>query len=558
MGVAVRLCSGNPITDPFHNEDKYMVLISRMNIGQKLLTSPLLVLVFMLGMGVMTYLALVSQRDDTLLRIKANIEQFETYVEIGRSLADTHANAYRTLNQVSLFGNTDEGQAQFNNYVNRIAELAGSLESNAEAVDILAAINQYLTYVSFARDMISIDVSGATNGFEDAAKSFENVNLAVVDMLSKSREQNAQALSSAQEQIDFTITSFEILIAIAAIVSVVVSLFFSRTIKGQIEEVGKGVSKAAQGDLTVQIPVRTRDELGEMAEEFNAFLESQKSLIGHIVNSSEQVSGSAHQLAEVSSQTNALTSRQHSATDQVATAIAEMTATVQEVARNAGQAAGAAAEADDHAKTGNRMVNNAMEAIRVLAGDVKSAAQVIEKLEQDTAGIGTILDVIKSIADQTNLLALNAAIEAARAGEQGRGFAVVADEVRTLASRTQKSTEEIQAMIEKVQAGSRDAVEVMARGQSKAEETVERAAEASESLESITRAVASINDMNTQIASAAEEQSAVTEEINQNVNTISEIANETATSSQQNYSASQQLSSLAQELTEKVRRFRIA
>ncbi|QKQ28087.1 hypothetical protein HUE57_18690 [Candidatus Reidiella endopervernicosa] len=203
------------------------------------------------------------------------------------------------------------------------------------------------------------------------------------------------------------------------------------------------------------------------------------------------------------------------------------------------------------------MVEHTIDVINTLASEVEHAASVIHTLEQESADIGTVLDVIRGIAEQTNLLALNAAIEAARAGEQGRGFAVVADEVRSLASRTQTSTQEIDEMISRLQSGAADAVKAMESSSNQAQAGVEQAAEAGSSLDAITNAVAQINDMNTQIASAGEEQSAVAEEINRNIVTISSVADETAGGAVQTSNASAEVARLSEQLQALVQQFRI-
>ncbi|MES9848328.1 MAG: methyl-accepting chemotaxis protein, partial [Candidatus Thiodiazotropha sp.] len=234
--------------------------------------------------------------------------------------------------------------------------------------------------------------------------------------------------------------------------------------------------------------------------------------------------------------------KQHEQTTQVATAMTEMSATVHEVAQNTTQTAEAARQADQQANSGRDVVNAVTSSIDSLASEVGRAVETVQHVEQDSERIGSVLDVIRGIADQTNLLALNAAIEAARAGEQGRGFAVVADEVRTLAKRTQDSTEEIQEMIESLQTGVRETVTVMETSQQQAAESVDQAGRAHEALEEITRVVDTISQMSSQIATAAEEQSAVAEDINRNIVDITHVAEATSQDSAKSYDASEAMS----------------
>ncbi len=239
------------------------------------------------------------------------------------------------------------------------------------------------------------------------------------------------------------------------------------------------------------------------------------------------------ELSDGAHRTSVGTRSQQHEVELVATAMNEMSATVQEVAKNASNAAVAATSADDQAKQGKQVVTATIEAIDNLASGVEQASEAIDTVENDSETISTVLDVIRGIADQTNLLALNAAIEAARAGEQGRGFAVVADEVRSLAARTQESTREIQGMIERLQSGTQSAAKLMADSKVRANEAVEQAAEAGAALETITEAVDTINMMNSQIATASEQQSSVAEEINQNVVRIAQVVEETAATAEQ-------------------------
>lgn len=312
-----------------------------------------------------------------------------------------------------------------------------------------------------------------------------------------------------------------------------------------------------EGDLTKRLTSDRADEVGQIATRFNTFLSKLQAMISQVVMSVQKVSDSSEHTADIAIRTNQGVHRQMSEIELVATAVHEMTATAQDVARNATQAAQAAHHADGAANQGMQIVQNTSDSISALASEIGRAVGVVQSLAADSENINAILTTIRGIAEQTNLLALNAAIEAARAGEQGRGFAVVADEVRNLAQKTQQATQEIQSMIQQLQSGTRQVVQVMEDSRNKTEESVGHAAEAAQALHTITKAVSVINDMNTQIASAAEEQSAVAEDINRNVTNIGQVANEVAGGATESSQASAELTKLAEQQRRLINQFRV-
>ncbi len=334
--------------------------------------------------------------------------------------------------------------------------------------------------------------------------------------------------------------------------------FMSLGISNPIKRTVNAMNDIAEGegDLTMRLDENGKDEIAMLATAFNQFVEKVRKTVSQVAGSTAQLASAAEELDTITRETTEGVLQQQNETEQVATAMNEMTATVQEVARHAGEAAAFAQSANQESVSGKNIVSETTSVINKLASEIEQSANVINDLEADSENIGSVLDVIKGIAEQTNLLALNAAIEAARAGEQGRGFAVVADEVRTLASRTQQSTEEIQNMIERLQRNSRQAVEVMQASKECAGASVEKANEASTSLTAITQAVTNISDMNVQIATAAEEQSSVSEEINRNISNINDVVRQTAEGTGQISDASSELAKLSNDLQQLVSQFK--
>ncbi|MCX2543021.1 methyl-accepting chemotaxis protein [Pseudomonas sp. COW5] len=319
----------------------------------------------------------------------------------------------------------------------------------------------------------------------------------------------------------------------------------------------KVAERVASGDLTHNLISQRRDELGQLQRSMQSMTQGLRELIGGISDGVTQIASAAEELSAVTEQTSAGVNNQKVETDQVATAMNEMAATVQEVARNAEEASEAAVAADQQAREGDKVVGEAIAQIERLATEVGHSTEAMGELKRESDKIGSVLDVIKSVAQQTNLLALNAAIEAARAGEAGRGFAVVADEVRSLAQRTQKSTEEIEELIVGLQNGTQQVATIMDNSRTLTDSSVELTRRAGGSLESITRTVSAIQAMNQQIAAAAEQQSAVAEEINRSVLNVRDVSDQTSAASEETAASSVELARLGTHLQTLVGRFKV-
>nr|WP_122582293.1 methyl-accepting chemotaxis protein [Pseudomonas viridiflava] len=346
-------------------------------------------------------------------------------------------------------------------------------------------------------------------------------------------------------------------ILLVLVLGILAAVIITRQITRPLQETLAIVDRIASGDLTHNEVVTRRDELGVLQQGIQRMGATLRDLISGIRDGVTQIASAAEELSAVTEQTSAGVNSQKIETDQVATAMHEMSATVHEVARNAEQASVAAADADKEARAGDKVVGEAIGQIERLAAEVVRSSDAMTVLEQESDKIGKVMDVIKAVAEQTNLLALNAAIEAARAGEAGRGFAVVADEVRGLAQRTQQSTEEIESLVAGLQNGTRQVSEIMLGSRTLTDSSVELTRKAGVSLESITRTVSNIQAMNQQIAAAAEQQSSVADEISRSIVNVRDVSEQTAEASEETAASSVELARLGGQLQMLVSHFRV-
>lgn len=437
--------------------------------------------------------------------------------------------------------------------------------TNQQTIDSIKAKNTSISLQPADTKGVTAALSG-DRGFDiftdyrniAVLSAYTPINILGLNWALMSEIDEAEAFAAADE-ISNQITTFSIIITLVlAAIGIVIGTLFATSITRPIISLSHTLQEIEeQSNLTIRSDIKSADEIGEAAKALNNMLAKFQNSLLEVSNATSQIAAASEETSAITQQTSQTIDEQQSQTEQVATAMNEMTATVQEVSINITSTAEAAEDANLETSKGSSVVNSTISAIQQLASQIDSSTNVIHQLEKDSEDISAVMDVIRGVAEQTNLLALNAAIEAARAGEQGRGFAVVADEVRTLAARTQTSTEEINQVITKLQAGSQEAVNVMNSSRDQAQSLVEQAQEAGQSLNSISQAVDRINDMSTHIATAAEEQNAVAEEINSNIVSINNMSHDTSVGAQQTAQASDDLAQLATQLQSLVNQFRV-
>jgi len=458
-----------------------------------------------------------------------------------------------------------------NEVKNRMTEISGkmailteeagsSVEMVAELEEKINSINELLNGADGVIALKQQKLTAAVAAEKMLAKAEQQTTDAVSalnQLLAKARTAAGDIQSEAESSVSNAILMIFIVVVISIALAAGIALLTVRSITTPLAKVNEVLGIVASGDLTKRLDDSAADEFGELARNCNKVISNLRQLIQGIISRSTQLAAASEQTSAITVQSTQSIREQKSQVTQAATATTEMSSTSQGVMQSSSDALAEIKHADSEAERVKGISNNNKQTILQLSQEVEQASKVINKLHQDSASIGSILDVIRGIAEQTNLLALNAAIEAARAGEQGRGFAVVADEVRSLASKTQSSTQEIQSMIQALQNGAQAAVEAMNKGRRQAENCVAQTEVADQALDSITHAVHLAHDMSEQISHAAREQNHVSHEISKLLESIVNIAEETAAGAEQTSDSSHEVARLAEELRLSVDQFKV-
>jgi methyl-accepting chemotaxis protein len=484
--------------------------------------------------------------DQANLQFKVQVQEWKNVLLRGKQPADRD----------KFWGQFEDQERQVQDTLGQLSAMAGLDAATRFQVDKLREEHRALgvayrkgrdAFVAAGGDPVAGDQ--AVKGVDRAAS--EQMSELVLSLRKLSDAQSVSISRTADQTI---LIGTLVMLASALLVGVLTLWMVNRNIVGPISMLIEYVAQLSQGRFSERVSITRQDELGRLAVAANTLRDFLADTFTRLKRSTSDLDSAGGELKAIAALMAQGTHEQFERTDQVATAMTEMSATAQEVARHAAQAAQAADEADRSSQDGGKVMSATITAITQMRAEISNTADVIRRLESDSGRIGKVLEVIRGIAEQTNLLALNAAIEAARAGDAGRGFAVVADEVRTLAQRTAASTAEINQIISSVQTGAIDAAQAIESGQARSQESVDQVALAGSSLQRITTAVEAIRDMNRQIATAAEEQTSVAEDISRNLTEITAIATTNQSNVQRTQTASEDLHGLSMGLNDVISR----
>mgnify|MGYP001330374902 FL=1 len=539
-----------------------MNFLMKLSVGQKILLIPIIGAVSFALFIIIN--SVVSTQNASKLRIAQNID-FPA-LQLSTSALTNMEKVRDTLASSVTTGDT-EAISEASNKADAVRDDLRAIVSIDPALnnDVTPILQAFNTYQELAIPLTS-SVLDNTADFATLGEQLEVMNDRYEDAIAQLNQFKRSRQATFEEAFEQYNAAQDFLFWLGIGMGIVTTLVLfgtaipvTRMITGNLSRVVQSLREISKddGDLTIRIETAAQDEVGDLVKYFNRFMDKLQRVVKDIVDTTLPLSDLAQNLNQLTDTTNKNISQQQGAATHAKDAVDNMNQSVIAVAESAAEAARAADEASSASSNGQSVVNNTVQSIQNLAKNVEETSHVIRQLENDSNQVGVVLDVIKGIAEQTNLLALNAAIEAARAGEQGRGFAVVADEVRTLASRTQQSTEEIQKTIEQLQSAAHKAVEVMSTGTSQAEGSVSEANKAGDSLVVIAQTINRISAMNGQIASSTDDQQAVARQIVGFVDEINARTDETSNNSKQLASASTELAGLAKNLENIARQFRV-
>lgn len=538
-------------------------MFSKLALKQKMALGFGVLLAIMAALGVIGYRA-VNTLDDLSNKVVTTAEKKEMTqsMETGIEKQVVGVRGFLLTGKEDLLNRDQEGQQEFRENAEKLQQL---LETEKGKRLFAACEDKMREFRAVADKEIGLRREGKTQEATDLAFSSQSGQIrkelreVVADL---NALENEMKIAAMDEQTKAENTSRMLFVGVSIVgfvLAIVIAVVITRTLSNDIRQVSERIRDVAEGegDLTKRLPINTDDEIGELCRWFNTFMNKLHNVISQVAGTAEHVASASEEISSSSTQQSQSAETQKDQTAQVATAMQEMSSTVLQVSENSGRASEASRNAAETARQGGAIVEETLAKMRIIAESVSNTAKKVEELGKNSDQIGRIIGVIDDIADQTNLLALNAAIEAARAGEQGRGFAVVADEVRKLAERTTSATKEIAQMIQTVQSETKIAVEAMEEGTKQVEAGVETTARAGDSLKEIIHMSEQVGEMITHIATAATQQSSATEEINNNMEQIARLVKESAEGAKQSAQACQDLSGLALDLQQMVGNFKL-
>ncbi len=542
-----------------------LMLMQRLKLSQKLFVVPLILIG---GTAIVIIISIVSLSKSSEAVTELYERRMTRALDVYDILMD-FSEASSGLNKIIIWNRSKYDKAKINELTNstfkkidealrQLAQLEASAQLYKGRYQKLIDVgNELKKNAQTIIDLAEYDLNAATMALSTIDEKYSAIHKELNELAENQRDNAKQKYFTTTEGINSTEFNILIIFGIVLVVSIYTTIKINKMILQPINETVKVIRNVSEGDFTQSVEVTTKDEIGEMAENVNAMIIKLRNVLEEVTVSSATIAGATTEISSSTEQMSAGAQEQTSQAGEVASAVEEMTKTIVENSKNALQTAETARKAKDTAEEGGQIVKETIEGMKRIADVVKRSAETVQALGKASDQIGEIISVIDDIADQTNLLALNAAIEAARAGEQGRGFAVVADEVRKLAERTTKATKEIATMIRQIQNETKGAVVSMAEGTQKVDEGIALADKAGIALVKIVQISQQVTDMVNQIAAASEQQSSASEQISKNIEAISTVTQQTASGIQQIARSAEDLNRLTEQLRELVGTFKL-